>query len=107
MVNGKQKLLPCTVPGCPKKIRRSRLEKHIASKHKGSKLNEDVPLDNDLILRDQARDHRGLPRDHASDHEELPRDQRDHGRDHLNIQTQLDIVTKVIEIELISTCSKC
>ena len=106
MVNGLQKLIPCTIPGCPLKMRKSRLEKHIASKHKASKLEEDDPL-NKQIQRDHARDHNDIPHDHddiSRDHEEIL---RDHSRDHPIPQTQLEIIKNVIEFEIISTCSKC
>ena len=70
MVNGRQKLIPCTVGGCKKMMRKSRLEKHISSKHK-------VPIDNkDDDINEEANDHINQERDHSRDHDS------DHDRDH-------------------------
>ena len=111
MADGKQLETPCPVDGCVKKIRKSRMEKHIKSKHRAY-YNQQQQLANNEVQdeirdqnRDQIRDHfrdqiRDQNRDHFRDQNPRPRDQnrdqirdqnRDQIRDHFRDQNEISI----------------
>ena len=81
--NEQMKNLMRSVRGCKKMMRKSRLEKHISSKHKvpidikEDDINEEV---NNLI--NEERDHKRDQRDHERDHKRDQHHERDHKRDH-------------------------
>ena len=75
MADGKQLETPCPVDGCVKKIRKSRMEKHIKSKHRAY-YNQQQQLANNEVqdeIRDQNRDQ---IRDHFRDQNEISIDDR-------------------------------
>ena len=99
MADGKQLETPCPVDGCVKKIRKSRMEKHIKSKHRAY-YNQQQQLANNEVqdgIRDQIRDHfrdqiRDQNRDHFRDQIPRPRDQnRDQIRDQIRDQNEISI----------------